>query len=668
MEGFDDADIAEAIARSLLETSSNPAKSRAPPEVIEIEDDDEEEEIQQPPNPAADHEDAQFEADLRRAMEESKAEAARSASTATHASASSTPAGSGVQESSPPPPTRPGGGFPFDRAQMERERLARQKRLRPDIAQDTPSAAAEADGEDDDDDDADDTRSAKRQRVSSSSVPARANIVSSSTRTSTPVAGMSKAASGSNTGEGLYFDGELRQTANKHVDPAKDTKPVFRLTDILSPRHEIAFAVVSAYVINLPWFYSFFNRETPVVVATQDPHGNETIKEVLPNWIKTTPFLRGGRGCQHMKVMLLFYRTGRLRVVVSTANLIEYDWRDIENSVWVQDVPLRPAPIAHDAKASDFPTAFTRVLRAVNVVPALLTLIRNGHENLPLRRIEDLRSRWDFSKVKVALVASLAGKHEGWPKVILTGHTGLMKALQDMNLRPPAGKELQLECQLAQGSSIGAYTTQWTNEFYCSTRGESAEQWLDESRKRREKLPYPPLKILFPTRQTVQQSELGEEGGGTMFCRREQWGAARFPRDRFYDSRSKRGRVLMHSKMIVGTFKDSAAASMRALDQFDTPSDGGDDDDEIVEVGAPSRGDAIGWAYVGSHNFTPSAWGTLSGSSFNPTLNITNFELGVLFPLRSEEELERVACWERPPRKYSGADVPWIQSESPFFA
>jgi tyrosyl-DNA phosphodiesterase-1 len=32
--------------------------------------------------------------------------------------------------------------------------------------------------------------------------------------------------------------------------------------------------------------------------------------------------------------------------------------------------------------------------------------------------------------------------------------------------------------------------------------------------------------------------------------------------------------------------------------------------------------EAIGWAYVGSHNFTPSAWGTLSGSGFNPTLNV----------------------------------------------
>ena len=27
----------------------------------------------------------------------------------------------------------------------------------------------------------------------------------------------------------------------------------------------------------------------------------------------------------------LFFRTGRLRIVISTANLVDYDWRDIEN-------------------------------------------------------------------------------------------------------------------------------------------------------------------------------------------------------------------------------------------------------------------------------------------------------------------------------------------------
>jgi tyrosyl-DNA phosphodiesterase-1 len=39
------------------------------------------------------------------------------------------------------------------------------------------------------------------------------------------------------------------------------------------------------------------------------------------------------------------------------------------------------------------------------------------------------------------------------------------------------------------------------------------------------------------------------------------------------------------------------------------------------------QNDPIGWAYVGSHNFTPSAWGTLSDSGFNPVLNVSQFIL-----------------------------------------
>ena len=44
----------------------------------------------------------------------------------------------------------------------------------------------------------------------------------------------------------------------------------------------------------------------------------------------------------------------------------------------MQDVPQRPSPIPHDSKATDFPAAMTRVLRAVNVVPALITHAKNG--------------------------------------------------------------------------------------------------------------------------------------------------------------------------------------------------------------------------------------------------------------------------------------------------
>lgn len=41
------------------------------------------------------------------------------------------------------------------------------------------------------------------------------------------------------------------------------------------------------------------------------------------------------------------------------------------------------------------------------------------------------------------------------------------------------------------------------------------------------------------------------QGAGTMFCRRNQWAGAKFPRPLFHDSTSKRGSVLMHSKASV---------------------------------------------------------------------------------------------------------------------
>jgi len=382
----------------------------------------------------------------------------------------------------------------------------------------------------------------------------------------------------------------------------------------------------------------------------------------------------------------IFYKTGRLRVVISTANLVDYDWRDIENAVWLQDVPPRPVSIPHERKfVDDFPSIMQKVLHAVHVHPALTNMLANDHPNLPICTIEDIRSKWDFSKVMVKLIPSIAGKHEGWPALIQTGHTRLMKAVRDLGLRTGAGnaaRELVLECQ---GSSIGTYSTQWLNEFHWSARGESGEDWLDEPKARRSKLPWPPVKIIFPSSKTVRASALGEPGGGTMFCRANQWEAAKFPRELFHDSNSAGGRVLMHTKMIIATFgrtspfagtskpvaeakstrpisPDKGKSKVIVISDSETESES-----DIEENPLRSPREPIGWAYVGSHNFTPSAWGTLSGSAFNPTLNVINYELGIVFPLH-EEDVERVSCFKRPPRKYvRGEDRAWIQDESPVF-
>jgi tyrosyl-DNA phosphodiesterase 1 len=62
--------------------------------------------------------------------------------------------------------------------------------------------------------------------------------------------------------------------------------------------------------------------------------------------------------------------------------------------------------------------------------------------------ISDLRSKWDFSRVRARLVASIAGKHEGWPQVIRTGHTSLMKAIREIGARCGPDQRLQLEYQV----------------------------------------------------------------------------------------------------------------------------------------------------------------------------------------------------------------------------
>lgn len=210
-----------AIALSLQEANNAklPAKKK-PVEVIEIDDSDDDDVNVH--GSAIDPEEARFQEELRRVMELSKVETGPSSASSsrqayippTQAAASSA---SGTNS------------LLMDRRRMEEERLARQKRLRPGIVQ---SSANVSDEEDEEDDGMlDGGRSAKRQRLSSTIPSARrANATSSSNPT-----GVTNArASGSATSqEPLFWNGELRQTANAHVDPEKDTRPVFRLSDVI---------------------------------------------------------------------------------------------------------------------------------------------------------------------------------------------------------------------------------------------------------------------------------------------------------------------------------------------------------------------------------------------------------------------------------------------------
>src|SRR5262245_47478451 len=68
-------------------------------------------------------------------------------------------------------------------------------------------------------------------------------------------------------------------------------------------KSDISFAILSSYSLDIAWIYQFFDPAVPVIMVAQPgATGEASVKNVLPNWIKTTPFLPGGRGCMHMKV------------------------------------------------------------------------------------------------------------------------------------------------------------------------------------------------------------------------------------------------------------------------------------------------------------------------------------------------------------------------------
>lgn len=138
-----------------------------------------------------DDRDTQFQRDLDAALKASQPE---------HASGLPTPAASRTDT-----PTTGLNSFMAERKKLEAERLARQKRLRGE-----ESTAR-------DDDDETDAPPHKRQATTASRARAGANRYYSST----------------SSHDGLFWDGELRPTANMHVDADKATGPVFRLSEII---------------------------------------------------------------------------------------------------------------------------------------------------------------------------------------------------------------------------------------------------------------------------------------------------------------------------------------------------------------------------------------------------------------------------------------------------
>ncbi|KAI1295435.1 Tyrosyl-DNA phosphodiesterase 1 [Halotydeus destructor] len=364
------------------------------------------------------------------------------------------------------------------------------------------------------------------------------------------------------------------------------------IAEILSPKFgKLQESAHFNYEIDLDWLmkqYSLEFRKLPLLVVHQNkPHTNERLKaeaQPHPN-VKLCPiYIRDAFGTHHSKIMLLRYEEG-IRIVISTANLVNSDWRKKTEFVWIS--PVLPA-LKNEQSFGDSPTNFKR-----DFIEYM-----NTYKAKQLDSWISLIKRHDFSDIKVFLVASVPGRHVGLEKEKY-GHLKLRKILSTHG--PSAQKVTNNWPCVGQFSSIGslgANQANWlTSEFLTSLKTTKTEK--KSPVKLVSSVPSTPLKLVFPSTEDVRTSIEGYMAGGSL------------PYSIKTHSKQTWLRTFLHRWISEEKGRTHASPHIKTFFRH-----------------SPDHTE-VAYMYTGSHNLSKAAWGALEKSGSQ--LAIRSYEIGVLF-------------------------------------
>ncbi|KAI5478523.1 tyrosyl-DNA phosphodiesterase 1 [Pseudohyphozyma bogoriensis] len=443
-----------------------------------------------------------------------------------------------------------------------------------------------------------------------------------------------------------YWNGALHRVSSRYVPDSTS----FSFDDALGPKADIKTAIVGAYVMDVEWVCERLGGDFPVMLVTPT-HSKENLKgeiaQVIPevrlNTFQCSPRMQqlfsGYYGTMHVKCLILYFEDF-CRIIIPTANSVDYDWDRIDNALYIHDFPSRP----FDAISSESPkspwangthTSFTKNLfkymEALGVRP----------------RFSNPLQRYDFSSSnKVQLVTSRNGWATGWDDIEKSGGlTSLAKGVKALGIS--SGGYWEIECT---GSSYGKLDDNFLRQFLAACQGIEPREYFTAKCKSPPNLPMGPrsglpIKLIFPTLASVDGSFGGRPGGGTLFFPSKFWDKSDWPgRKLMHQGISKRQGVIAHTKHIVALHKPGP--------------------------NPPADFKHEGWIYTGSHNFTTAAWGSLSQQvGQQARLQLANWEMGCIIKIEgaTEAEVERkaseLATYVRPLRPYGKNDVPWQQEK-----
>ncbi|XP_053111625.1 tyrosyl-DNA phosphodiesterase 1 isoform X2 [Hemicordylus capensis] len=326
------------------------------------------------------------------------------------------------------------------------------------------------------------------------------------------------------------------------------------------------------------------------------------------------------------KMMLLCYEEG-LRVVIHTSNLINEDWYQKTQGIWLSPLYRRLPPGA-DGSAGESHTNFKSDL--INYLMS--------YNSPTLNEWVEVIKQHDLSETRVYLLGSSPGRYQGNEKE-KWGHLRLRKLLKEHTTRVPDQDLWPVIGQFSSIGSMGADQSKWLcSEFRDSLAalGNNAKTLTNHE---------VPIHLVYPTVDNVRQSLEGYPAGGSL------------P----YSIQTAQKQLWLHTYF----HKWSAETSGRshAMPHIKT----------YMRVSSDFQ--RIAWFLVTSANLSKAAWGAFEKNGTQ--LMIRSYELGVLFlpsefgldtgyfqlkeNLLSDEPVSSFPVpYDLPPEKYGSKDRPWI--------
>lgn len=323
--------------------------------------------------------------------------------------------------------------------------------------------------------------------------------------------------------------------------------------------------------------------------------------------------------------MVLFRRDELAQVIIHTANMIEQDWRNLTQGVWLS--PLLPKLGVDTSKA------VTGTLPAIGTGARFkrdfMTYLRHYGGN----RTTDCASQleqYDFAAIKAALIAHVPAKFDSKdkePSAQLWGWPALKRALGGIPPPNSAGKNSKSQTAahiVCQVSSIASLGDKWVRETLFSTLAHCSAPIPTATKNLKATSPCPPdtrFSIIFPTPGEIRTCLDGYEAGASIHCKLQNASHRKqfeFMKPHLCRWDAENNSVPTHhgspSNTTVGrALRGPAAPHIKTFIRFNKT----------------SAHTEIDWALLTSANLSTQAWGT-GGQSGSGEVRVSSYELGVL--------------------------------------